>query len=269
MEAALVLVSKEHGQNGGAQHAPSMELPADTPLVPARMVNEYQYCPRLAYLEWVQGEWAESADTVEGRHAHRRVNRDGGTLPPPADVSAGDSLHARSITLSSDTLGLIARMDLIESDDAQVIPVDYKRGKRPHVKGGAYGPGARATLRAGAAPARARLPLRRRGAVLRRQPRASAGSVRRCADSDHQGGDHGSAQPRAERDDSAAAGGQPEVPALLPGRHLSAGRGQPSGAVVTRAAADRRPEHGGAAALRAGARRQGRQVRGDAGGDRR
>ncbi|HET7922949.1 MAG TPA: hypothetical protein VFM15_09370 [Gammaproteobacteria bacterium] len=36
------------------------------PLLPARMVNEYQYCPRLAYLEWVQGEWADSADTVEG-----------------------------------------------------------------------------------------------------------------------------------------------------------------------------------------------------------
>ena len=133
-------MNKEHGQNGKAQTASPTATPADTPLVPARMVNEYQYCPRLAYLEWVQGEWAESADTVEGRHAHRRVNRGGGTLPPPADVSAGDRLHARSITLSSDTLGLIAKMDLIESDDAQVIPVDYKRGKRPHVKGGAYDP---------------------------------------------------------------------------------------------------------------------------------
>ena len=61
--------------------------PADTPLVPARMVNEYVYCPRLAYLEWVQGEWAESSDTVEGRHAHRRVNRDGGALPPTASRS--------------------------------------------------------------------------------------------------------------------------------------------------------------------------------------
>ncbi len=25
-------------------------------LVPARMLNEFAYCPRLAYLEWVQGE---------------------------------------------------------------------------------------------------------------------------------------------------------------------------------------------------------------------
>ena len=46
---------------------PIPELSGDMPLLPARMVNEYQYCPRLAYLEWVQGEWAESADTVEGQ----------------------------------------------------------------------------------------------------------------------------------------------------------------------------------------------------------
>ena len=129
-------MDKEHKPNGETQNGPSL----DTPLVPARMVNEYQYCPRLAYLEWVQGEWAESADTVEGRYAHRRVNRDGGALPPPGEVAGDDKLHARSVTLSSDTLGLIAGMDLIESEDASVIPVDYKRGKRPHVKGGAYDP---------------------------------------------------------------------------------------------------------------------------------
>jgi len=27
-------------------------------LVPARMVNEWVCCPRLAYLEWVEGAWA-------------------------------------------------------------------------------------------------------------------------------------------------------------------------------------------------------------------
>ena len=120
---------------------PVQPISADTPpLVPARMLNEYVYCPRLAYLEWVQGEWVDSSDTVEGRHAHRRVNRDGGKLPPPADVDSAEKLHARSITLSSERLGLIARMDLIESEGGKVTPVDYKRGKRPHVERGAYDP---------------------------------------------------------------------------------------------------------------------------------
>ena len=115
--------------------------PEDIPLLPARMVNEFQYCPRLAYLEWVQGEWADSADTVEGRHAHRRVDRPSGELPAASESADGERrIHARSVTLSSDRLGLIARMDLVEGDGNRVTPVDYKRGKRPHVARGAYDP---------------------------------------------------------------------------------------------------------------------------------
>ncbi|MES0872858.1 CRISPR-associated endonuclease Cas4g/Cas1g [Sinimarinibacterium thermocellulolyticum] len=119
---------------------PFPELSGDLPLLPARMVNEYEYCPRLAYLEWVQGEWADSHDTVQGRHAHRRVDRPKGDLPPPDELEDTERLHARSITLSSNRLGLIAKLDLIEADDGRVVPVDYKKGKRPHVARGAYDP---------------------------------------------------------------------------------------------------------------------------------
>ncbi|HEX9766297.1 MAG TPA: hypothetical protein VGA36_06005 [Nitriliruptorales bacterium] len=35
-------------------------------LLPARMLNEYTYCPRLFFLEWVQQQWADNADTAEG-----------------------------------------------------------------------------------------------------------------------------------------------------------------------------------------------------------
>ncbi len=119
---------------------PFPDLARDLPLLPVRMLNEFQYCPRLSYLEWVQGEWAESADTTEGRHVHRRVDQRKGDLPPAEDIEADTRLHARSITLSSNALGLIAKMDLIEVDDGAVTPVDYKRGKRPHVPRGAYDP---------------------------------------------------------------------------------------------------------------------------------
>ena len=119
---------------------PFPELSGDLPLLPARMVNEYQYCPRLAYLEWVQGEWAASSDTVEGRHAHRRVDKPSGDLPPPGEADEEERIHARSITLSSNRLGLIAKMDLVEGEGNHVTPVDYKRGKRPHVPQGAYEP---------------------------------------------------------------------------------------------------------------------------------
>ena len=77
---------------------PFPEFSGDLPLLPVRMLNEFQYCPRLAYLEWVQGEWAESADTVEGRAVHRRVDRPSGDLPHAEEVDLQTNLHARSIT---------------------------------------------------------------------------------------------------------------------------------------------------------------------------
>jgi CRISPR-associated endonuclease Cas1/CRISPR-associated protein Cas4 len=119
---------------------PAPPLPSDLPLLPARMVNEHTYCPRLAYLEWVQGEWAESADTAEGRFRHRRTEKATGELPDPDDLADADRIHARSLTLASERLGLIARVDLLESEDGAIVPVDYKRGKRPHVAAGAYDP---------------------------------------------------------------------------------------------------------------------------------
>jgi len=133
-------VPDEQVQQQSELPLPFPELAGDMPLLPARMLNEFQYCPRLAYLEWVQGEWAESADTIEGRGVHRRVDRPSGELPPPGEIDSETRIHARSITLSSNRLGLIAKMDLIEADDGAVVPVDYKRGKRPHVPKGAYDP---------------------------------------------------------------------------------------------------------------------------------
>ena len=104
------------------------------------MVNEFQYCPRLAYLEWVQGEWAESADTVEGRGVHRRIDRGPGALPEPEEIGDDEHIHARSVSLSSEGLGLIAKLDLIEGKVGAVQPVDCKRGRRPPVPAGAYEP---------------------------------------------------------------------------------------------------------------------------------
>ncbi len=49
----------------------------EEPLVPLRMLNEFVYCPRLAILEWTEGEWAESADTREGELRHATVDRPG------------------------------------------------------------------------------------------------------------------------------------------------------------------------------------------------
>lgn len=126
-------------------HLPAPPVTGATPLVPARMVNEFVYCPRLAYLMWTQAEWSESGDTVEGRRAHTRVDKPNAPLPAPealeADEAAtADKIVSRSLTLSSRTLGVIAKLDVAEAEDGRVTPIDYKRGKRPHVEQGAYEP---------------------------------------------------------------------------------------------------------------------------------
>jgi CRISPR-associated protein Cas1 len=114
------------------------ELSPETPFIPVRMVNEFVYCPRLAYLEWVQGEFAHSADTVDGGIKHKRVDKPSGALPEASEEE--ERIHARSVSLSSTRLGITAKLDLVEGEGTRVTPVDYKRGKRPHVAAGAYDP---------------------------------------------------------------------------------------------------------------------------------
>jgi CRISP-associated protein Cas1 len=111
------------------------------------MVNEVLYCERLVYLEWVQGEWAENAFTVDGQGVHRRVNEEG---KPLREVNEDENetgaeaerqpYVARSVWLSSEQLGITAKIDLVEVEGGAVIPVEYKRGAKPDVPEGAYLP---------------------------------------------------------------------------------------------------------------------------------
>ena len=125
-------------------HLPAPPIAGEAPLVPARMVNEFVYCPRLAYLMWTQSEWAETGDTVEGQRVHARVDKPNAPLPPPetlhGDRPDAARIVSRSLTLSSAQLGVIAKLDIAEAEDGVVTPVDYKRGKRPHVAQGVYEP---------------------------------------------------------------------------------------------------------------------------------
>src|SRR5215471_17240518 len=102
----------------------SRELPD---YLPAQMINEFVYCPRLFYYEQVQGVFVESADTIEGSIQHRRVDKEGGPdAPAPGESSP---VIVRSITLSSEKHRVIAKLDLAEFKDGAAIPVDYKHGR--------------------------------------------------------------------------------------------------------------------------------------------
>ena len=128
--------------------------------LPARMLNEFVYCPRLFYYEQVEGVFVESADTVKGASVHARVDKGKGALPQPklnpdskealGDDDGeenktnhdGDESHSRSVMLGSERLGVVAKMDLVEAtlDEggsvAGVCPVDYKVGSPREGKDG-------------------------------------------------------------------------------------------------------------------------------------
>lgn len=95
--------------------------------LPARMLNEFVYCPRLFFYEWVEGVFRHSSDTVDGAQRHERSDARQDELPPWEDL-ADVMFRARGVTLSSETHRLIAKLDLIEAEGGKVTPVDYKRG---------------------------------------------------------------------------------------------------------------------------------------------
>jgi CRISPR-associated protein Cas1 len=99
------------------------------------MVNEFVYCPRLFFYEWVEGVFQDSVDTVEGKIQHRRVDSRQTAMPPPEAV-AGEPIHSRSVTLSSERLRVIAKIDLVEGDGDAVSPVDYKHGRPRETESG-------------------------------------------------------------------------------------------------------------------------------------
>lgn len=112
------------------------DLPGLPETVPARMLNEFVYCPRLFHLEWVQQRFATSDDVEEGLYLHRVVDRETGDLPDTSE--AWNGRVARSVSLSSPRVGLATRLDLVEDGgDGTVVPVDYKKG-HPNRDGGAW-----------------------------------------------------------------------------------------------------------------------------------
>ncbi len=114
-------------------------------IVPARMLNEFCYCPRLGYLEWVQGEWAANPDTLDGLFVHRVVDKEEKkAVPLPGEVPEEKreeyEFHARSLRLEDEAIGLVAVVDVIEIEGETATPVDYKKGAAPDNLEGAWEP---------------------------------------------------------------------------------------------------------------------------------
>lgn len=97
-------------------------------LIPVRMLNEFLYCPRLAYLEWVQSEFVHNVHSIEGKFEHARVDSGGATSESREDSTV---IHHRSVKMSSSKLGVITVIDLMEEHNGEFSPVEYKHGSEP------------------------------------------------------------------------------------------------------------------------------------------
>ena len=80
-------------------------------LIPASMLAAFPYCPRLCYIQWVQGEFQDSAETVDGRLQHRWVDAEQDAIP-----EAFHPFRARSVSLTAPQAGVCCRIDLLEGD---------------------------------------------------------------------------------------------------------------------------------------------------------
>ena len=98
-------------------------------LIPVRMLTQFAYCNRLSYMEWVQGEFAENLKVAKGRYHHRNVDTPQGRTKDDDDDDGKETIHTKSVFLSDISLGLTAKLDILEVTGTRAIPVQYKRGK--------------------------------------------------------------------------------------------------------------------------------------------
>jgi len=85
----------------------------------------------------VEGIHIPSDDTVEGSRVHRRVDMPSLLPPEDEDIDQDRPVISRSLTLTSQRLGLTATLDLVETTGETAIPVEYRKGRPFHARNGA------------------------------------------------------------------------------------------------------------------------------------
>lgn len=102
-------------------------------------IQHFVFCRRQWALIYVEQQWEENALTAEGRIMHDRAD------DPFFTEKRGEVIIARSVPVSSPTLGLTGICDVVEfarSSEGiqlpgregfyQATPIEYKRGRQKH-----------------------------------------------------------------------------------------------------------------------------------------
>lgn len=99
-----------------------MTMSAQPDYIPLAMLNALAYCPRRFGYEFIQSEMLRNEHVVEGVLRHQGVDLGGMAWP-------GETVQQRRLYVWSERLGIAGFCDLVERRDAELYPVEYKKGR--------------------------------------------------------------------------------------------------------------------------------------------
>ena len=94
-----------------------------TEYIPIAALNQYAYCSHRCWRMFCIGDFIDNKYTIEGTSLHERVHTTG-------EGNREETWQVRAIWLKSEKYKLIGKSDLIESENGEFYPVEYKRGKK-------------------------------------------------------------------------------------------------------------------------------------------
>ncbi len=86
-------------------------------------LNQYIFCPRRCALMHVEGIWSDNEHTAKGTILHTHTDERG-------YETVGKAKLLRALPLFSAEYGLSGKADIVEVRGREIIPVEYKKGRR-------------------------------------------------------------------------------------------------------------------------------------------
>lgn len=86
-------------------------------------LNQYVFCPRRCALMNVDGIWSDNEHTAKGTILHKNTDTRG-------YENIGGAKVLRALPLYSKKYGLSGKADIVEIHKSEIVPVEYKKGKR-------------------------------------------------------------------------------------------------------------------------------------------
>lgn len=103
-------------------------------LIPASMLSDFAYCPRQCYIRWNEGEFVDCEDVSDSPDSSSAS----AVSNASQSVDRSRPIACRSVHLTGPVIGVTCRLNLIEGDGRQAVPVLFKKGEAANISGEVY-----------------------------------------------------------------------------------------------------------------------------------